>query len=75
MNDFVILLLGAVACVALGIAIGHKLSHDKYGHMVDIGELLFKTEDGKWDGIDDAMYNAKDFLEGWNGRPESEYFD
>jgi hypothetical protein len=70
MSDFVILLLGAVACVALGITIGYRHSHNVYGKKVDDGELLFKTEDGEWDGIDDAMYNAKDYLADWNGRDE-----
>jgi len=70
MTDFVILLLGAVACVSIGIGIGYKLSHDAYGRKCDDGLIVWRYEedDGEcgWDGTDEAL----DDIEAWiNGRP------
>ena len=58
----------AALFLVIGLLAGYLYSHRIYGKKVDDGELLFKTDDGEWDWVDDAMYNANDFLEGWNGR-------
>jgi hypothetical protein len=65
MINFVTLLLGAVACVSIGIGIGYKLSHDCFGRMVDDGQIIFRYEDDDesgWDGSEEGIESVTDWV-------------
>ena len=60
-------ILGALACVAMGIAIGFKycswVNSTLFQMLADQGQLVLKTEDG-WMGSDDAI---REIAEQYNG--------